>query len=112
MSGRTALEENIQEALGIETADDATAEMTDPTSALVGVYSQLNGLRGAGETFALMEHPSDEMIGPTRGTDWSDFGVWRQLHAHTWGPSHAQLSNPWHPLNSGISRASQVVESP
>src|SRR5690625_6176766 len=58
-----------------------------------------------------MEHPSDEMIGPTRGTDWSDFGVWRQLHAHTWDPSHAQLINTWNHLNSGIFRASQVVES-
>src|SRR5690625_5993981 len=58
-----------------------------------------------------MEHPSDEIIGPTRGTDWSDFGVWRQLHAHTWDPSHAQLINTWNHLNSGIFRASQVVES-
>src|SRR5690625_4558861 len=73
MSGCTDLADNIQDGIGRETGDDGPAEITDPTSALVGVYSQLNGLRGAGETFALMEHPSDEMIGPTRGTDWSDF---------------------------------------
>lgn len=107
----TDLADNIQDGIGRETGEGGPTEITDPTSALVGVYSQLNGLRGAGETYALMEHPSDEMIGPTRGTDWSDFGVWRQLHAHTWDPSHAQLINTWNHLNSGVFRASQVVEA-
>lgn len=111
MASCTDLADTIQDGIGRETVDDQPAEITDPTSALVGVYSQLNGLRGAGETYALMEHPSDEMIGPTRGTDWSDFGVWRQLHAHTWDPSHAQLINTWNHLNSGVFRASQVVEA-
>jgi hypothetical protein len=59
-----------------------------------------------------MEHTTDEMMGPTRGTDWSDFGVWRQLHAHTWDPSHGQVLGTWNDLNAGIFRATQVVDAP
>jgi starch-binding outer membrane protein, SusD/RagB family len=72
----------------------------------------LRTLRGAGGTFALMDHSSDEMMGPTRGTDWSDFGVWRQLHAHTWDPAHAQILTAWNDLNGGVFRATQVVDAP
>lgn len=111
MAGCTDLTDTVEDGIGRETAGSGTAPITNPSSALVGVYSQLNNLRGAGETFAMMEHPSDEMIGPTRGTDWSDFGVWRQLHAHTWDPSHAQLLNAWNQLNSGVFRATQVIEA-
>jgi hypothetical protein len=30
------------------------------------------------------EMSTDAMVGPTRGGDWDDAGVWRQLHAYTW----------------------------
>lgn len=107
----TDLTDTVEDGIGQEEVEGGGATISDPASALVGVYSQLDFLRGAGETFAMMEHPSDEMIGPTRGTDWSDFGVWRQLHAHTWDPSHAQILNAWNQLNSGVFRATQVVEA-
>ncbi|WP_234572112.1 RagB/SusD family nutrient uptake outer membrane protein [Rhodohalobacter sp. 614A] len=111
MAGCTDLTDTVEDGIGEESVDGGAAPIDNPTSALVGVYSQLNNLRGAGETFALMEHTSDEMMGPTRGTDWSDFGVWRQLHAHTWDPSHGQLLNAWNQLNSGVYRATQVIEA-
>lgn len=107
----TDLTDTVDDGIGQETVEGGGGSVSDPASALVGVYSQLDLLRGAGETFAMMEHPSDEMIGPTRGTDWSDFGVWRQLHAHTWDPSHAQVLNAWNQLNSGVFRATQVIEA-
>jgi starch-binding outer membrane protein, SusD/RagB family len=109
--GCTDLTDTVEDGIGSETVDTGSPDISDPTAALVGVYSDLNGLRGAGGTYALMEHTSDELMGPTRGTDWSDFGVWRQLHAHIWDPSHAQILNAWNDLNSGVFRASQVVEA-
>ncbi|MGZ3756523.1 MAG: RagB/SusD family nutrient uptake outer membrane protein [Mucilaginibacter sp.] len=78
-------------------------------SDLAGVYSQLNGLATQSNTFALQEHPSDEMMGPTRGTDWGDFGTWRKLHTHTWDPSYQQISDTWDYLNTGVYRATQVI---
>lgn len=109
--GCTDLTDVDEDGIARETVEGGGSDITDPAAALTGVYTQLNGLRGAGGTFALMEHPSDELIGPTRGTDWSDFGVWRQLHAHTWDPAHAEILNAWNQLNSGVFRATQVIDA-
>lgn len=43
--------------------------------------------------FALQEHTTDEMIGPTRGGDWDDAGNWRVLHSHLWDADHALVAN-------------------
>ncbi|TFF34963.1 RagB/SusD family nutrient uptake outer membrane protein [Mucilaginibacter psychrotolerans] len=76
---------------------------------LNGVYSQLNGQADQANTYALQEHSTDEMMGPTRGTDWGDFGTWRKLHTHTWTPSHNQVNDTWDQLNIGVFRATQVI---
>ena len=82
------------------------------TADLDGVYSQLNGQTNQANTYALQEHPTDEMMGPTRGTDWGDFGTWRKLHTHTWDQFHQQVSDTWDELNTGVYRATQVINAP
>jgi hypothetical protein len=79
-------------------------------SDLAGVYSQLGGQSDQANTYALQEHSTDEMMGPTRGTDWGDFGTWRKLHTHTWTPSHNQVNDTWDQLNIGVFRATQVID--
>lgn len=76
---------------------------------LNGVYTQLYGQTDQANTYALQEHSTDEMMGPTRGTDWGDFGTWRKLHTHTWTPTHNQVSDTWDQLNIGSYRATQVI---
>lgn len=77
---------------------------------LGAVYAQLNGQADQANTYALQEHSTDEMMGPTRGTDWGDFGTWRKLHTHTWTPSHNQVNDTWDQLNIGVFRATQVID--
>jgi hypothetical protein len=81
------------------------------TADLAGVYSQLNGQANQANTYALQEHPTDEMMGPTRGTDWGDFGTWRKLHTHSWDQFHNQISDTWDELNTGVYRATQVIDA-
>ncbi|MCO5934353.1 RagB/SusD family nutrient uptake outer membrane protein [Mucilaginibacter sp. RB4R14] len=88
--------------------------LKDPNAAsgsadLNGVYSQLYGQTNQANTYALQEHSTDEMMGPTRGTDWGDFGTWRKLHTHTWTSTHNQVSDTWDELNIGVFRATQVI---
>lgn len=83
---------------------------TGSTAELNGVYSQLYGQTDQANTYALQEHPTDEMMGPTRGTDWGDFGTWRKLHTHTWTPIHNQVNDTWDQLNIGVFRATQVIK--
>ncbi len=108
----TDLSTKVEDAIGEDVSGGTTPPIADPAAALTGVYTQLRTFRGVTNAFALMEHTTDEMMGPTRGTDWSDFGVWRQLHAHTWDPSHGQVLGTWNDLNAGIFRATQVVDAP
>ena len=111
--GCTDLATTVEDGIGVEVVEGTPTPIADPAAALTGVYNHLRGLsQGVPATPALMEHTSDEMMGPTRGTDWSDFGVWRQLHAHTWDPSHSQVLNAWNHLNEGIFRATQVIDAP
>ena len=96
-----------EEVLGRKTVD--TGSGGGSTSDLAGVYNQLNEFGNQSNMYALQEHTSDEMQGPTRGTDWGDFGTWRKLHQHTWDAQHNQINDTWDIMNIGVFRATQVI---
>ena len=100
-AGCTNLEDKI--------LDRPTQVAGGSSASLDGVYAQLNPLTDQANTYALQEHSTDEMMGPTRGTDWSDFGTWRRLHQHTWDPLHNQVGDTWDILNTWIFRANEVI---
>ena len=107
--GCTNLDDKVFGQLS-STEASATNVTLDPQSTLQGAYQTLNNLAtNQGGWFALEEHPSDEMMGPTRGTDWDDFGTWRKLHQHTWDASHARILEAWNDLNTGAFRSSQAL---
>jgi starch-binding outer membrane protein, SusD/RagB family len=79
---------------------------------IAAVYEQLNQLTGGqGNWFGLQEHSTDEIMGPTRGTDWDDFGTWRRLHLHTWGPDHNQINDTWNGLNGALFQTTLIAET-
>ncbi|MBN2805960.1 MAG: RagB/SusD family nutrient uptake outer membrane protein [Prolixibacteraceae bacterium] len=55
--------------------------------------------------WGMQESNSDELMFPTRGTDWFDGGVWQQQCLHTWTPVHRDVNRVWNLLNSGIASA-------
>lgn len=82
-----------------------------PAAPAIGaVYSRLNDLVGQYGYQALQEHSSDELLGPTRGTDWDDFGTWRRLHLHTWGPDHNQINDVWNQVNGSLFQTTLAAE--
>ena len=57
---------------------------------LSSAYETLNSpYQAQDRLWCLTEHTTDEVVGPTRGGDWDDNGVWRVLHAHTWDADHS-----------------------
>jgi hypothetical protein len=87
------------------------AASTDGTSAnLASVYEATNTLNGQENWYALQEHSTDELLGPTRGTDWDDFGTWRKIHLHAVDGAHNQLFNAWNGINGGLFKATLVAE--
>jgi len=84
----------------------------DPAASLDGLYNDLRGQIQTQEgLYALNEVSSDELLVPTRGTDWGDNGVWRNLHDHNWNPLHRDVKNTWNSLNQNVYRATLIIDS-
>lgn len=80
--------------------------------ALQASYNNLgNNFSDQGGIYSLGEHPTAEMIPPTRGVDWGDNGVWRTLDQHTWDATHSNVLGSWNNLNSEVFKATQILAS-
>ena len=88
--------------------DVALDKVTDassiaPSQLLASAYNQLGGaFTDQANAYALHEHSTDEMQGPTRGTDWDDNGRWRNIHTHTWTGQSSDVVGAWDGLNKGV----------
>ncbi|MBC9795031.1 RagB/SusD family nutrient uptake outer membrane protein [Sinomicrobium weinanense] len=82
----------------------------NPGEALGAAYIDIRNTFNTQEAlYALSEVSTDEMLVPTRGTDWGDNGVWRVLHEHTWDPTHRDVLSAWNRLNSNVFRLNQLL---
>lgn len=82
----------------------------NPGSLLDGVYSSMRSpFQGATQVFALSEVTTDERLMPTRGGDWDDNGVWRQLHQHNWDANHTQIRDAFNNLNGVVFAATDML---
>ncbi|MGB5355281.1 MAG: RagB/SusD family nutrient uptake outer membrane protein [Eudoraea sp.] len=89
---------------GVPTAEEAASQVTS-------MYNNINGYIGdQANLYALSEVTTDEMLVPTRGSDWGDNGIWRQLHQHTWTPDHQYITNVWNQWNELQLTASEILD--
>ncbi len=95
----TDLEEELQSTLSGDAGDAILQDNADVDALLIGAYESLRTpMQDQSRFWAAQEHTSDEVIGPTRGGDWDDNGIWRVLHNHTWDADHAFLSDTYREL--------------
>lgn len=85
--------------------------VADPSSAVEALYNEFNALGDQANTFALMEVTTGEQLIPTRGSDWGDNGLWRQLHEHGWTPNHSFVIDGFNRWSSTQLRASQILDA-
>ncbi len=76
-------------------------------AAVTGVASQLRQFEDA--ILNMQEHSSDEMMVPTRGPDWGDGGIWRDMTQHNWDWTHPFPNNAYNDLQVGVARANGVL---
>lgn len=107
--GCTDLETQFPDSIPVET-EGGTAS-GNPAELLSTNYNKMGDHIWQDQIMAVLEHPTDELMGPTRGTDWGDNGIWRTLHQHTWDPTHAWVRNAWNALNSMVFVSNQVLAS-
>ncbi|HEY8396906.1 MAG TPA: RagB/SusD family nutrient uptake outer membrane protein [Flavihumibacter sp.] len=99
----TKLDEPVDSAITGEQADQlfggSNSAPPDISALLEGAYlSTRTPYQDQSRVWAATEHTTDEVIGPTRGGDWDDNGVWRVLHSHQWDADHAFLADTYRDL--------------
>lgn len=77
-------------------------------STLNGLYSRV-AESNQQNLYALQVATTDEIFIPTRGTDWGDNGVWRDLARHAWTPAHVYNLQTWNYLNQSVYTANQIL---
>ncbi|MDR1683097.1 MAG: RagB/SusD family nutrient uptake outer membrane protein [Candidatus Symbiothrix sp.] len=81
-------------------------------SLIANAYSQLAGEYGyvyREGYWSLQEYTSDEVVVPTRGTDWFDNGVPQKMHTHTWEVDTRDINNGWSFAYGGSSKCNDVL---
>lgn len=106
----TDLEPEFTDSVSIEAADGAFGGVADADNSLESLYNSVEGLAGQTDQYALAEVSAENIAVLTRGVDWSDNGIWRTLHNHTWDPSHNFVLNTWNNANSQILAATQLLD--
>jgi len=94
--------------------DKVTNFWQSPDQIAAGVAPAYSGLRGyapANDIFNLNECSSDEVIVPTRGGDWFDNGLWRDMWKQTWGPEIPFVEGGWQFIYSGVSGINTILEA-
>jgi len=91
--------------------DLSSGSTVDVNAVLQGAYESLRSFQDQATSFAMDEHSSDAQVGPTRGGDWDDNGIWRQLHAQTWDPNHTFVRNTWNAILTGVFKCNQVLSA-
>ncbi len=91
------------------TNDTGEFQGVDAASTLVSAYNELNWQNTQENLYALNEATTDEVFIPTRGTDWGDNGVWRDLAKHAWTSAHQFNYRTWNYLNANVYRANQIL---
>jgi len=59
---------------------------------------------------AMQEMTTDELVGPTRGPDWDDNGVWRVLHAHAWDADNLHIRECFDQMNATSFAATDLLQ--
>jgi starch-binding outer membrane protein, SusD/RagB family len=105
--GCTDLKEEILDGYN---ADSTKGGAVNSTALLQSVKEDLRNFQDQGQMFTMEEMSTDALVGPTRGSDWDDFGKWRQFHVHTWGADNEEIIKAWNNLLSSIFNCNQIID--
>ena len=110
LSGCTKLNEKLNsETTSANTGGGGTVNVA---ALLSGAYDALNSpFEDQTRWWACQEHTSDECVGPTRGGDWDDNGIWRVYHNHKWSPDHDFLTQTFRELSQAQFAATTVLDN-
>jgi hypothetical protein len=113
LQGCTDLEETPTSSI---TPDNFYQTEAEALSGLAAVYNVLGPGGGDWEEryYNLSQISSDEMIVPTRGSDWFDAGRWLEIQRHTWTANSpaglTDINGVWEAMFRGVTRANVLLQ--
>lgn len=93
-----------------QTPEQITAGIGPAYASLRGINNDNSGY-ACGPVFQLQEVTSDEIIVPTRGSDWYDNGNWQSLWLHTWTPNLGPINDAWEFIYRGVARINLILQT-
>ena len=104
----------IRDSLTSNIPADIAAEFLENSTDVVALLTATEEgfdlpLQDQSRFWAASQHTTDETIGPTRGPDWDDGGVWRVLHDHTWSADHTFLTSTFNELLQVVFSATNTL---
>lgn len=100
---------NLDEVLYSEvTPDNFFKTDQENVSALGAAYTQFADF-ASGDMLSLQDVSTDEMVVPTRGSDWDDGGAWRRLHLHSWTNEDGAMNGGWNFGFGGVNTANRLI---
>lgn len=102
-----------------EVYSDVTADnyFTTPeqfSTLVANAYAQMIGEYGyvyREGYWSMQEYTTDEVVVPTRGTDWEDNGVPIAMHQHTWAFNTRDINNGWSFAYGGTAKCNDVLKN-
>lgn len=110
MIGCTDLKENPSSLI---TKDNFYKNTDEVLAGVAAVYANLRNQFE--DHYAVQQVSSEEMVVPTRGSDWFDNGAWLELHRQGWTPTSVvglrEVNGIWNQMYAGVARANIVLEA-
>src|ERR1700743_1455939 len=104
----TKLDEKFQ---GDLTPDQVAGGSSSASSLLDATYATMQvTYQDQSNWLAMQEMTTDELVGPTRGPDWDDNGVWRVLHAHAWDADNLHIRECFDQMNATSFAATDLLQ--
>jgi starch-binding outer membrane protein, SusD/RagB family len=104
-TGCSKLDEKHRDALVGQNAANVTA-----ADILKNIYEgDIRDFMGQENVWAIQEHTGDQVVGPTRGGDWDDNGIWRVLNQHTWDANHNFIRGAFNALGKVVFDATDAL---
>ena len=107
----TNLSETPHDALTPENAFHTDAEIL---AGVAGIYAALRPQDNNVGYMSVEALPTDELVVPTRGSDWFDNGQWLEMHRQQWSPNSAGagtfLNSNWNDIFGAIAKENLMIE--
>jgi hypothetical protein len=97
-----------EELYGEVTPDNFFNTEEEILAALGAAYTQF-GSYASGDPLNMQTNATDEMVTPTRGSDWDDGGMWRRMHLHAWTREDGIMNGGWNFGFSGVNTANRLI---